>query len=90
MRCDRDCIIYSNLSLLLLPPFSRFPQMVQDEDSEVKKLQEYRERLKPMVTDTVLFMNKAIKENKKIVVEGANAAMLDIDFGTDYCVHILI
>ncbi|XP_064404044.1 adenylosuccinate synthetase isozyme 1-like [Halichondria panicea] len=60
----------------------RFPQMVQDEDSEVKKLQEYRERLKPMVTDTVLFMNKAIKENKKIVVEGANAAMLDIDFGT--------
>lgn len=27
------------------------------------------------------FLNKAIAEGKKIVVEGANAAMLDIDFG---------
>jgi adenylosuccinate synthase len=27
-------------------------------------------------------MNKALKSNKKILVEGANAAMLDIDFGT--------
>ena len=64
--------------------------MSQDEDSEIKKLHEYREKLKPMVTDTVLFMNKAIKDNKKIVVEGANAAMLDIDFGTDCCVYASI
>lgn len=63
----------------LLTP--RFPLMVPDESSEMDTLLEYRERVKPLVTDTVLFMSKAIKEGKKIIIEGANAAMLDIDFG---------
>lgn len=44
--------------------------------------QGYAERLRPMVTDGVYFMNKALNgPNKKILVEGANAALLDIDFG---------
>ena len=35
-----------------------------------------------MVVDTVTFMNKALQDpDKKILVEGANATMLDIDFG---------
>lgn len=34
-----------------------------------------------MVCDTVFFVNTAIKEGKKVVIEGANAAMLDIDHG---------
>ena len=34
-----------------------------------------------MVVDTVLFLSKAMAEKKKIIVEGANASMLDIDFG---------
>lgn len=34
-----------------------------------------------MVCDTVLYVNKSIKEKKKVVVEGANATLLDIDFG---------
>jgi adenylosuccinate synthase len=33
------------------------------------------------VKDTVLFLHKALSEGKTILVEGANAAMLDIDFG---------
>ena len=37
--------------------------------------------IEPMVTDTVLLVNQAIKDGKNVVVEGANAAMLDIDFG---------
>lgn len=37
--------------------------------------------LQPLVVDTVQFLNKAMAEGKKIVVEGANASMLDIDFG---------
>lgn len=32
--------------------------------------------------DTVPIMHAALKAGKNIVVEGANAAMLDIDFGT--------
>lgn len=44
--------------------------------------QEYAERLRPLVTDGVYFMHKALTgPTKKILVEGANAALLDIDFG---------
>lgn len=36
-----------------------------------------------MITDTVLYLNKAIyQQNKRVLFEGANATMLDIDFGT--------
>ena len=34
-----------------------------------------------MVFDTVLAVNQAVGEGLKVLVEGANAAMLDIDFG---------
>ena len=35
-----------------------------------------------MVVDSVTFMNKNLQDiSKKILVEGANALMLDIDFG---------
>ena len=37
--------------------------------------------MRPMVKDTVLLMNGQLKEGKSILVEGANATMLDIDFG---------
>ena len=41
-----------------------------------------RDRLKPYVCDTVTYLHKAMEENKKIVVEGAQATLLDIDFGS--------
>lgn len=44
--------------------------------------QAYVERIKPMVRDGVFFMYEALHgAPKKILVEGANAALLDIDFG---------
>lgn len=60
----------------------RFPSLKVDIDAQLKSLFDYKERLRPMLCDTILYMNEAIKEKKKIVVEGANATMLDIDFGT--------
>jgi adenylosuccinate synthase len=45
-------------------------------------VQALAERLRPYVVDSVIFMHKAIGEGKRILVEGANALMLDIDFGT--------
>uniref|UniRef100_A0A8C4N4H7 Adenylosuccinate synthetase n=1 Tax=Eptatretus burgeri TaxID=7764 RepID=A0A8C4N4H7_EPTBU len=45
--------------------------------------QEYSERIRPMVRDGIYFMYEVLHgPPKKILVEGANAAMLDIDFGT--------
>merc|ERR1719410_1896410 len=35
-----------------------------------------------MIEDTIYEINKRIKEGKRIIAEGANAALLDIDFGT--------
>ena len=35
-----------------------------------------------MIVDSVYEINQALKEGKKVLVEGANAPMLDIDFGT--------
>ncbi len=48
------------------------------------ELRELAEKLREgkMITDTVNYMNKVVKSKKKVIAEGANAAMLDIDFGT--------
>ena len=40
------------------------------------------ERLRPYVIDSVTYIHNAISQGKKVLVEGANALMLDIDFGT--------
>lgn len=37
---------------------------------------------KPFVTDTSLLLSKAISQGKKILFEGAQGALLDLDFGT--------
>jgi adenylosuccinate synthase len=38
--------------------------------------------LKPFIVDTVPLLNKALAENKSLLLEGAQGTMLDIDFGT--------
>lgn len=45
------------------------------------KWQQFAERVRPLTADTVVLINKELSQNKKILVEGANATMLDIDFG---------
>ena len=42
----------------------------------------YAEQIKPFVCNTVVFMDEAIKAKKKILFEGAQGSMLDVDFGT--------
>ena len=34
-----------------------------------------------MVTDTVYLINDVIREGKNVLIEGANAVMLDFDLG---------
>ncbi|MDR1928572.1 MAG: adenylosuccinate synthase [Endomicrobium sp.] len=38
--------------------------------------------IKPFVTDVSIMIEKAIKKDKKILFEGAQGALLDLDFGT--------
>ncbi|XP_055314841.1 adenylosuccinate synthetase [Sitodiplosis mosellana] len=53
-----------------------------DVEAELEKYKEYAEKLRPLVKDTISYLHNALKEGRSILVEGANAAMLDIDFGT--------
>uniref|UniRef100_A0A671NV84 Adenylosuccinate synthetase n=1 Tax=Sinocyclocheilus anshuiensis TaxID=1608454 RepID=A0A671NV84_9TELE len=68
---------------LVLQYQSMYPALKVDVESELKKLKDYAERIRPLIRDGVYFMYDAIHgPPKKILVEGANAALLDIDFGT--------
>jgi adenylosuccinate synthase len=46
------------------------------------RYEEFAARLRPMVCDTAMFLNRAIAEGKSILFEGAQGTMLDIDHGT--------
>ena len=43
---------------------------------------EYAKILKPYITDTINLLHDAIESGKKILCEGAQASLLDIDFGS--------
>jgi adenylosuccinate synthase len=51
-------------------------------DAVVDELLSYVERLRPMVADTSLLLNRALDDGKTVLFEGAQATMLDVDHGT--------
>lgn len=53
-----------------------------DYDKVLKLYREYAEALRPYVCDTITYLHKALENDKKVVVEGAQATLLDIDFGS--------
>jgi len=42
----------------------------------------YADRLRPMLTDTSLYLHEAWRNGKTLLLEGAQGTLLDIDFGT--------
>ncbi len=42
----------------------------------------YADRLRPMVCDTAVVVNQAIRQGKRVLFEGAQGTMLDLDHGT--------
>ena len=53
-----------------------------DRTALLEEYHAYSQRLAPYVVDTSEFMNNALKAGKRILYEGAQGTMLDIDFGT--------
>ena len=51
-------------------------------DAVVEELLSYADRLRPMVADTSLLLNRALDEGRTVLFEGAQATMLDVDHGT--------
>ena len=64
----------------------QFPSIDVNLEAELAKFKVHREKLKELdlVGDTVGFIHKMRKEGKAILVEGANGALLDIDFGKHF------
>lgn len=48
----------------------------------LEQFMKYGEILKPYITDTIKLLNDSIKAGKKVLLEGAQATMLDLDYGT--------
>ena len=51
-------------------------------DQIYEEISALAERLRPFVTETSHFFGEAKKQNKKILLEGAQATLLDVDHGT--------
>ncbi|XP_044728154.1 adenylosuccinate synthetase [Chrysoperla carnea] len=74
---------FTNRYKTLVANYGRmFPALKVDVESELKRYKEYAEIIRPLVVESVSYICNALKDGKKVLVEGANAAMLDIDFGT--------
>lgn len=62
--------------------FKRYGHFEYDTEGEIVRYKALAERLRPYVVDSVTYIHGAIASGKKVLVEGANALMLDLDFGT--------
>jgi adenylosuccinate synthase len=58
------------------------PAQLLDTDKELEKYKRLADRIRPCVRDTRKFLNDSIRAGKKVLIEGANGSMLDIDHGT--------
>jgi adenylosuccinate synthase len=48
----------------------------------IKEYVEFDKLIDEYITDTSFYLNSALKDNKKLILEGAQGALLDIDHGT--------
>jgi len=55
---------------------------VNNLEEELSRYRKYAEILRTQIVDSVTLIHEDISRGYKVLVEGANAALLDIDFGT--------
>ena len=58
-----------------------YPQEI-DPEPICDAYAEYAQRLQPLFTDTTTLLNRMLAEGKRILFEGAQATLLDVDHGT--------
>jgi len=72
----------NKFSILADNYMAAFPSLKVDKEAEIERYRGLAERIRPLVVESVSYLHNKLAEGKKVLVEGANAAMLDIDFGT--------
>ncbi|KAL3150710.1 hypothetical protein ABBQ32_000497 [Trebouxia sp. C0010 RCD-2024] len=60
----------------------RFEGFQYDVEADIEKFVAIAQQVLPYVGDSVSMINDAYDNGKRILIEGANATMLDLDFGT--------
>ncbi|MDW7660735.1 MAG: adenylosuccinate synthase [Bacillota bacterium] len=53
-----------------------------DEEEMVTRYKEYAAQVKPFVDDTSVIVYEALRAGKKVLLEGAQGTLLDLDYGT--------
>jgi adenylosuccinate synthase len=53
-----------------------------DIDQIINEYQEFDKKIDEYITDTSLYLNHALREGKRVIAEGAQGALLDVDHGT--------
>lgn len=62
--------------------FEAYGHQTVSYEQIIKDYEEYAKILKPYITDTVTLLHDSIQNGEKILCEGAQATLLDIDFGS--------
>ena len=80
----RKICALKNRSLPGMAPTDEVRETVKPLDAEkiVADYTSYAERLKPFVGDVVNYLLDAVDANKKMLLEGAQGSLLDVDYGT--------
>jgi adenylosuccinate synthase len=81
---DEFCIFEQKFRSLVKYSTETNPNLSKiDVEAQLAYYKDIREKFRPCVKDTVTLLNNLFKTpDQFIIMEGANAAMLDIDFGT--------
>jgi adenylosuccinate synthase len=53
-----------------------------DADRIAAEYEEFDKKIDPYITDTAVYLQKALREKKTVLAEGAQGALLDVDHGT--------
>ena len=64
----------------ILKAFDLFDEF--DDSAERERYKEIADRLRPLVCDTAALLGQSIRDGKKLLFEGAQGTMLDLDHGT--------
>ncbi len=75
---DED-VLKEKLNIIFSEKYENFASGKEDL---LEKLKGYGKIFYPMLVDSVAFINSFVKEGKRILFEGAQGSLLDIDFGT--------
>ncbi|MCX7904339.1 MAG: adenylosuccinate synthase [Caloramator sp.] len=79
-------VFYEKLKANLEVKNRLIKEIYEDEEMNFDEIYnsytEYAEKLKDFITDTSVVLYDSIKEGKKVLFEGAQGTLLDIDYGT--------